>query len=807
MKRMVSDVDAADLSGTLNEIFESSRKDGVRGPMGEVGVHLIFLLTYGQPNQADIMKKALEHDCLFNLLEKVYQHDGLPNETEDMGIYTGESILHICIANNDEKAVEQILEMAGEKLEALLKTRATGLFFQPKVMRVYDEPISSRDKFILSLLGIGKSHEDYGCDAIINVHSYSQSFACFGEFPLSFAASQGNVEICEKIFYYLKKLDETKKSKQRTSEQEIERSGGSDEGSENSLLQYQVLYQKDINGNNALHIAVLHGHEDVITFLLKQESVLDMGKIQNSEATKKQRTKEKGRGQSSGAGEGDEDQEAEAVDENSAQNDEKRSLRTRVSSKGKEMLRSLSILLNPNDDLMSTPEEEKKSKLLCDPNNSGYTPFTLAVRHGQVRCYQHIIEHYMKDKVWSFGAKRYSRVHLSQLDDFGVKSKLELHQQAKWKSAFEIIVNFELVEFCDDGVFTRLLERKWKACGSIFYFTVLLPYLIYIVLFCSLLHLRTSAYRSKLLSLSDAQSAHGDFPVPVQRPTLIISSVLVFMSSLLLAYGWSTRKLDTCVLQKAKLTKRFWGQLLQSNMLSLLCILTSIMVITSFGLQQAGLFKVELSFLALAALFLFLTLLYIVIPFPSVGKLVMIMEDIMVQDVMVCLCIYLIFMFGFTAALYLMFQNSPSLLLRYGTDFDYTRNPAATAWSLTWNALGDAYMYFHVLVLDCQDRRLGVTLEVIWVILSRILIMNLLIAMMNSRYKKDSEGKNRRWLFHYARMLLQCERWKVICWGLFGATPKNDPFLHELEENPRDPSDLLDLIHKAAKTQENNHAG
>ncbi|EKX36695.1 hypothetical protein GUITHDRAFT_145554 [Guillardia theta CCMP2712] len=694
--------------------------------MGEHPVHLVFLLAYGHPNQRRIMDQAFNFDELTALLECCYEHDGPRGQPQDLGIYTGESILHICIANNDCKSIDGILKKAGDKLEILLGLKATGLFFQPLVMRKKAQ-ITTFQRWMLGILGIDRSHEDYGCDAIVNIHSYSQSFAYFGEFPLSFAASQGNVEICNKIFARL-----------------------------SNDVQWRVLTQVDSSGNNALHIAVLHGHEDMIDFLLKKEHEL-------KEAEKEKEKQEK---------------------------------------------------LNSTN----TGREVGVAEIGQNHDQQGYTPFTLAVRHGQVRTYQYIVDQHMKKTEWRFGAKRYTKVSCEQLDNYGVKNSSDdkevssLHQHDKWKSVFEIIVNFELAEFCDDHVFEELLTNKWKSCRHIFFFFVLLPYIIYLALFCYLLHLRTSAFRSNFFPLSGAPI--GDVSSIPDAQTRIVSIILVFFSVCLLVYGLSSRRLDSLLLRGAKPKERkllqCLSQLLQKNMLSLLCILTATTVLTSFGLQEVGNYKVELSFLSLAALFSFLTLLYVAIPYHPVGKLVMIMEDIMFQDVLICLIVYLIFMFGFTAAIYLMFQNSSSWQLRYSTDFDYTRNPLATAWALVWNSLGDAYMYFHVLALHSQDRNLAVTLEVIWVILSRILIMNLLIAMMNSRYKRDCEGKNRRWVFHRARMMLMYERWRVASPRLFpGHKDRKDKFLYRLEEIPRESRDVFKCVHDAAKSisSESRHAG
>ncbi|XP_070557393.1 transient receptor potential cation channel subfamily V member 6-like [Ptychodera flava] len=158
----------------------------LRGGVGETILHVCFLK--GTEDHKEIAKSILA--CYPNLVLDIYEEDE----------YYGESCLHLAIVNNDLESVKMLVEK-----KAVLDQRATGRFFKRNNQKG----------------GLLVKHSGYGG------HAY------YGEYPLHFAASVGNID----IYNYL--VDQ----KPRASEQ-----GQVDPNAQDSY------------GNTALHMAVIHNN-------------------------------------------------------------------------------------------------------------------------------------------------------------------------------------------------------------------------------------------------------------------------------------------------------------------------------------------------------------------------------------------------------------------------------------------------------------------------------------------------------------------------------------------------------------------
>lgn len=112
-----------------------------------------------------------------------------------------------------------------------------------------------------------------------------------------------------------------------------------------------------------------------------------------------------------------------------------------------------------------------------------------------------------------------SAPHASQVKDN------DLHDMPNWRSAIEIIVEHEVVEFAKDPLFNKLIKEKWQNFGRGRYILrSFLPYVIYLIVFTFMVVLRCIEVRDifersrngEMLDLSGGtlNASHSSVPLP-----------------------------------------------------------------------------------------------------------------------------------------------------------------------------------------------------------------------------------------------------------------------------------------------------
>jgi ankyrin repeat protein len=321
------------------------------GPVGDSPIHDCFLLGLH-----DLGKKIIsKYYGTPRLISVPYRNDLLPwristSEVQTLrdsspwenGLYTGETILHIAIVQEEVEVVRYLLENGIE-----ISSRATGAFFQPRFISSRYTDLSFTQSLVARLAGINGDRGEFATmKQIENVHS-----GCYyGEYPLSFAASVGNVEICNLLY---ENCWEQRSSNRSAGERDpidgtsleqdemtrilenrsiaklnhyksfIEESEDllSDDDCTQTTKKEKLFMWKFVNaadslGNTAMHIAVIHNRKGIIDWLM---------------------TKEEGR-------------------------------------------HGLDLL-----------------------NNDGFTPLTLAARIGHVEIFHHILDRHMSQIAWTYG--------------------------------------------------------------------------------------------------------------------------------------------------------------------------------------------------------------------------------------------------------------------------------------------------------------------------------------------------------------------------------------------------------------------
>jgi ankyrin repeat protein len=144
-----------------------------------------------QPSSVSIPEQVPESDPGPSESDKQPDTSQTLEQLED-GLYTGETILHIAIVQEKVNAVHKLLERGIE-----VSTRASGVFFQPRFQMPHTADLSFLQKVKARIIGIDLELERFAAIKRIE-NTYSGCY--YGEYPLSFAASVGNVDICDLLY-------------------------------------------------------------------------------------------------------------------------------------------------------------------------------------------------------------------------------------------------------------------------------------------------------------------------------------------------------------------------------------------------------------------------------------------------------------------------------------------------------------------------------------------------------------------------------------------------------------------------------
>ncbi len=266
----------------------------VPGPVGDSPLHTCFLFGLKQLGMKIVTEYYNTPELLsvpyFNDLDPWRKLDGerLNDNRREDGLYTGETVLHIAIVKEDLRLVTHFLQLGIE-----ISSRATGAFFQPKLLKPLSVELKRWHRWKAWLLCVKVEGRKF---ADISHIENKDSGTYYGEFPLSFAASVGNVEICN-VLYFCKKLrieSQPGNAERRMTETESLSCGPRqcirpNEVSGKSLarmnqhigslhfdnkqekLMSDFLHAADNFGNTALHMAVWHQRKDIIDTLVSKQ--------------------------------------------------------------------------------------------------------------------------------------------------------------------------------------------------------------------------------------------------------------------------------------------------------------------------------------------------------------------------------------------------------------------------------------------------------------------------------------------------------------------------------------------------------
>ena len=359
-----------------------------------------------------------------------------------------------------------------------------------------------------------------------------------------------------------------------------------------------------------------------------------------------------------------------------------------------------------------------------------------------------------------------SKTSLEQVDTFRVKGS-RLHETPKYRSALEIIVTHEVDDFAYDDLFNLLIQDKWRRFASRMYFRQsFLPYMLLLVGFTVMLNL-ICADRQKmwLQQLEGKKPFDNDAQFRVEnlwKDSSVVGIVIglfgtLFAAPLLIVKGWSSRRLgpkDYDPNEDGEISGEELMLFLYKNLKFLCSVSISILCFFAVICRAGGdLFwqRMELAVWGMCAIIIWCNLLNIIMPFKFFGVLVIIIYKMLIGDFFKFAVIYIIMIFGFSQAMFCLFQMSSF------PDEMQTMNvfPGNTAMRLVSMSLGDVNQ--QTLVNNTASPNLTVWVYLCWNMLSTVLLINLLIAMMGQTFEADFEQTHKTWIFPFARLVLSYE--------------------------------------------------
>ena len=315
-------------------------------------------------NLNDIMRKSLQ------LLTATRRNSTNPDlEPLEDGLYTGETILHIAIVQEDEEMVQFLLD---EGIE--ISSQAKGVFFQPRFQQPRSSDLTMLQRLKARIIGVDLKTDKFAAVKKVE-NKYSGCY--YGEYPLSFAASIGNVDICDQLYCcWLARIKAVSDGSFKMTERERNEIRNSLNMQSKGQSQEQTPQRSIFKSRSS---ASLNSHK-----LFEDSAVWHSSSGLSPEAKELVRS-----------GLSPEAKELVWRFVNAADSFGNTAMHMAVINNRPAVI----------DWLMTLDEGRPSLEML---NHEGFTPLTLAARHGHVEVFDHILYKHMSQMSWTYGQVRIS---------------------------------------------------------------------------------------------------------------------------------------------------------------------------------------------------------------------------------------------------------------------------------------------------------------------------------------------------------------------------------------------------------------
>jgi hypothetical protein len=363
-----------------------------------------------------------------------------------------------------------------------------------------------------------------------------------------------------------------------------------------------------------------------------------------------------------------------------------------------------------------------------------------------------------------------------------------------WRSAIQIIVDDEKEEFAHDAFFIDMIDQKWtKFARKMFLARKLIPHYTLTIIFIIMLQFRSNevyldgclpvgAPRDAAISaemlpqyvlgvplkcITDKYEATKDIRFWVSdlsgnlraRPWeggILIFQVLVQIGFCLFTMftGWKWKRANK---RDQRGPGKGWYMnfriLLFKNLTFIFDYCAAIFLILATLFRFLAFEDQELQMLANASVFIVIQCVLLLIPFRRIGVLIITMFRILTDDVLKFLVIYITVCLGFTFAVTVIIDYPDVLPANIPREGYFWHHFWANFYDLVLLSLAELESEWQP-----TSYRLEAILKFVFALFACILLLNFLIAMMARTFQGHVEDTWKTWVFPFAHNVLRLER-------------------------------------------------
>ncbi|XP_069569057.1 transient receptor potential cation channel subfamily V member 1-like isoform X1 [Brachyistius frenatus] len=420
---------------------------------------------------------------------------------------------------------------------------------------------------------------------------------------------------------------------------------------------------------------------------------------------------------------------------------------------------------------------EKKVQLEAIENNQGLTPLKLAAKLGKIGLFRHMLQREFADEEtrplsrkfteWVYGPVHSSLYDINSIDTNEDNSALEI-----------IIFGSEIPnrpEMLQVEPLRSLLEDKWKRFASKLFLMNFMVYLIYLVIFTTV-----AFYRKE-----------GQPPFPIENVPLDYLRSFGELISVLGA-AWFLYKSITIFRRNPPTFKA----LFTDGFSDILFFLQAAFLLICTVLYACGR-REYVGLLVLSLALAWMNVLHYSRGSKQMGMYNVMMQRMILGDLLHFLCVYGVLLFGFSAAIVALIDDSTPALKKltndtrargrsFGLEPFKCQKPSYNDIRFTTLELfkftigmGDLEFTDHV-----QYKEVFYILLICYIVLTYILLLNMLIALMGNTVERISTQSESIWKLQRAVTILDMERTLPRCLRskLHSRVPKMVCFRNEQDE-------------------------
>ncbi|KAM3936347.1 transient receptor potential cation channel subfamily V member 1-like isoform 1-T2 [Leptodactylus fuscus] len=429
-----------------------------------------------------------------------------------------------------------------------------------------------------------------------------------------------------------------------------------------------------------------------------------------------------------------------------------------------------------NTEIITTMYDDiLKKSVLMDPkmrledqyNVAGLTPMKLAAKLGKLELLKHIIRREIEEPEykhlsrkfteWTYGPVHTSLYDISSVDTHEPDSVLEtIVFKSRAYNRHKMIVLEPL---------NHLLQEKWDSfAGKIFYFKFIM-YIVYMSIFTA------TAYHRPL---------EGQPPFPLQGTVkdnarvagevfIMLGAVYIFVCQII--YFWKRRPSLQILMMDGYFEVLFFFQ--------------AALLLCSGIIYLAG-SEVYVALMVFSLVIGWVDMLYYTRGFQQTGIYSVMIQKTILRDMLRFLLVYIVFLFGFAAALVTLIGEAPQ---QSGNSTESEEKEAANSYSglyitsleLFKFTIGMGDLEFNE---NLKFKHFFMFLLILYVVLTYVLLLNMLIALMSETVNKVSSESKSIWKLQRAATILDIERFlprsvrkKLRCGRRLavGKTPEGKP--------------------------------